>query len=340
MDFLPLFIKLTGRNCLVVGGGEIALRKAELLLQAGAKLTIIAQEVHPRFSQLQEKNVVEILQRPYCQGDEQGKFLVIVATDNKQINTEIYTACEQKNILVNVVDAPENCRFIVPAIIDRSPLMLAIATAGHAPMLAKALRARIEAWLPHGYDMLIDVIDHTRQAVKTHFSGNRQAIRRFWEKMLESDIAEQAIAGNTQEAEKTILNQLLTHDPLQMGEGVVYLVGAGPGNPDLLTFRALRLMQRADVVLYDNLVSPAIVELVRRDAERIYVGKKASNHPLPQEEINQLMVTLAKAGKAVLRLKGGDPFIFGRGGEEIEQLMDASIRFEVVPGITAATGAS
>lgn len=340
MDYFPLFLKLNGQPCLIVGGGEVALRKAELLLDAGAALTVIASELHPTLVEWQEAGRLKTIQRTYQPGDEQGQRLVIAATADRQANTAIHIACEAANILVNVVDAQDECRFIVPSIIDRSPLMIAISTAGQAPMLARQLRARIEAWLPHGYGALAELAGRMRDTVKQRFADNPLARRRFWQHVLESPVAEQALAGNVAMAEDTFRTELAASDQDTLTQGSVYLVGAGPGNPDLLTFRALRLMQQADVVLYDNLVSPDIVQLVRRDAERIYVGKKADNHPLPQDEINQLMVKLAKTGKAVLRLKGGDPFIFGRGGEEIEELVDAGISFEVVPGITSAAGAS
>ena len=340
MDYLPLFFNLRGQSCLIVGGGEVALRKADLLLDAGATLTVVAAVPHPTLQEWAAAGRLQLHQRVYQPGDERQQRLVIAATGDRVVNTAVHEACEAAGIPVNVADDPTQCRFIVPAVIDRSPLMIAVSTAGQAPMLARLLRARIEAWLPHGYGALAKLAGQMRDTVKQRFADNPLARRRFWQQVLESPAAEQALAGNIGKAEDAFLTQLAASDANALTQGVVYLVGAGPGNPDLLTFRALRLMQQADVVLYDNLVSPAIVQLVRRDAERLYVGKKADNHPLPQEEINALMVKLAKTGKAVLRLKGGDPFIFGRGGEEIEQLVDAGIPFEVVPGITSAAGAS
>lgn len=340
MDYFPLFLNLKQQSCMIVGGGNVAVRKTELLLSTHARVTVIAPTLHPTLIQWQQEGWITTKQRTYQPGDETGQRLVIAATDKPDVNMQILTECEKQNILVNVVDQQDACRFIVPSIIDRSPLLIAISSAGKAPMLARQLRARMEAWLPHGYGKLADLAGRMREKVKAHFPSNPLARRRFWEKSLEGIVAEQALAGNIEKAEQTFLMQLSNSDDHALSQGCVYLVGAGPGNPDLLTFRALRLMQQADVVLYDNLVSADIVQLVRRDAEKIYVGKIANNHPLPQEEINQLMVTLAKTGKAVLRLKGGDPFIFGRGGEEIEELVEANIPFEVVPGITSAAGAS
>jgi uroporphyrin-III C-methyltransferase/precorrin-2 dehydrogenase/sirohydrochlorin ferrochelatase len=340
MEYFPLFLKLTRQPCLVVGGGEVAVRKAGLLLEASAAVTVVADELHPTLAEWRKAGRIKTIERPFQAGDERGQRLVIAATGDRRTNIAVHAACEANNILVNVVDDAERCRFIVPSIVDRSPLMIAISTAGKAPMIARRLRERIEAWLPHGYGMLVELAGRMRQAVKQRFADSPPARRRFWQRVLEGPVAKHALAGDLPAAEKRFHAELSASDPNALTRGSVSLVGAGPGNPDLLTFQALRLMQQADVVLYDNLVSPEIVKLARRDAQRIYVGKKADHHSLPQEEINRLMIELAKAGKAVLRLKGGDPFIFGRGGEEIERLADAGIPFQVAPGITSAAGAS
>jgi uroporphyrin-III C-methyltransferase/precorrin-2 dehydrogenase/sirohydrochlorin ferrochelatase len=340
MEYFPLFLKLTRQPCLIVGGGEVAVRKTGLLLEASAAVTVVADVLHPILAEWREAGRIRTIERPFQTGDEQGQRLVIAAADDQRINAAVHAACEATNILVNVVDDAERCRFIVPSIVDRSPLMIAISTTGKAPMIARQLRERIEAWLPHGYGMLVELAGRMRHRVKQRFADSPLARRRFWQRVLKGPVAKHALAGNLSAAEKHFHAELSASDPDALTRGSVSLVGAGPGNPDLLTFQALRLMQQADVVLYDNLVSPEIVKLARRDAQRIYVGKKADHHPLPQEEINRLMIELAKAGKAVLRLKGGDPFIFGRGGEEIERLADAGITFQVSPGITSATGAS
>ncbi|GAA5784717.1 siroheme synthase CysG [Chitiniphilus shinanonensis] len=340
MDYFPLFLDLHDQPCLLVGGGEVALRKAHLLLAAGARLTVVAPALCDALAAQRDQGALIHLPRAWQAGDIHGMRLVIAATDDAAVNAEVHARCEAAGILVNVVDDPARCRFVTPAIVDRSPLMIAISSGGNAPVLARLIRARIEAWLPHGYGTLARLAGRLRQRVQARFGNDDRARRRFWEQALDGPAAERALAGDEAGAEAELEATLASGDADALARGAVYLVGAGPGNPDLLTFRALRLMQRADVVLYDNLVSPAIVDLVRRDAERLYVGKKASNHALPQEDINKLLVRLAREGKTVLRLKGGDPFIFGRGGEEIEELAAAGIEFQVVPGITSAAGAS
>ncbi|GAB7126772.1 siroheme synthase CysG [Silvimonas sp. JCM 19000] len=340
MDTFPLFLNLQKQHALVVGGGEVALRKCRLLLSAGATVQVVAPTLVAELAQWAADGQVTWLARDYQTADVIGQRVVIAATDDTPVNEQVFTDCEARGILVNVVDNPALCRFIVPALIDRSPLQIAISTGGRAPVLARLIRTRLEALLPQGYGTLARLAGDLRDAVKARFGDNERARRRFWQSALEGPAAEQALAGDVEAALAQLQTQLASADEGELNRGAVYLVGAGPGNPDLLTFRALRLMQQADVVLYDNLVSPAIVELVRRDAERIYVGKKASNHALPQQDINALLVTLAQQGKTVVRLKGGDPFIFGRGGEEIEELAQHGVPFEVVPGITSAAGAS
>ena len=340
MDYFPLFLKLQDQPALVVGGGEVALRKCRLLLSAGARVQLVAPDLEPELAAWAQSGTVQWQARDYQAADVEGQRVVIAATDDGQVNQQVFDDCEARGILVNVVDSPALCRFVVPSIIDRSPLQIAISTGGKAPVLARLVRTRLESLLPHGYGTLARLAGELRDAVKARFGTDERARRRFWESALDGPAAEMALNGNEDAAREQLSALLANSDATELQRGAVYLVGAGPGNPDLLTFRALRLMQQADVVLYDNLVSPAIVDLVRRDAERIYVGKKSSNHALPQQDINALLVTLAKAGKTVLRLKGGDPFIFGRGGEEIEELAQHGVQFEVVPGITSAAGAS
>lgn len=335
MDYLPLFHDLKGRLVLVVGGGEVALRKARLLADAGACLRVVAPSIDQSLVALVAESGGESRARNYTADDLYGCVLAIAATDSEPTNAQVSADARTIGIPVNVVDAPELCSVIFPAIVDRSPLMIAVSSGGDAPVLARLMRARIETWIPAAYGQLAGLARRYRARVKARFA-NVQQRRIFWEEVFQGPIAEQALGGRQAQAEQLLEEKLAGAREQLPGE--VYLVGAGPGDPDLLTFRALRLMQQADVVLYDRLVAPAILELCRRDADRIYVGKQRANHALPQEQINQQLVALAKQGKRVLRLKGGDPFIFGRGGEEIEELAANGVPFQVVPGITAASG--
>ncbi|MGZ8222136.1 MAG: siroheme synthase CysG [Methylobacter sp.] len=336
MDYFPVFLKLKDQACLVVGAGEIAARKIELLARAGAKITVIADEISPTVLSLQETHNLTLLQKSFAPADL-GEFrLVVSATDHAETNRLVAETAAEQNIPVNVVDNPELCSFIFPAIIDRSPVIAAVSSGGAAPVLARLLRAKIESVIPPAYGRLADLADKFRDKVKQHINNPAQR-RIFWENAFQGSVAELIFSGKDKEAEQQ-LEQTLLQQKQDTNLGEVYLVGAGPGAPDLLTFRALRLMQQADVIVYDRLVSPEILDLARRDAEKIYVGKQRQHHALPQESINTLLADLAKAGKRVVRLKGGDPFIFGRGGEEIETLMQQGINFQVVPGITAASG--
>ncbi|KIQ04964.1 MULTISPECIES: siroheme synthase CysG [Pseudomonas] len=337
MDFLPLFHKLQDRRVLVIGGGEIALRKARLLADAGACLRVVSPEVGSELRELVEQGTGELRLRNYQPDDLSSVSLVIAATDDEALNAQVSQQAQAIGLPVNVVDAPAQCSVIFPAIVDRSPLIVAVSSGGDAPVLARLIRAKIETWIPATYGQLAGLAKVFRAHVKSLFPDVQQR-RVFWEDVFQGPIAESVFAGKLGEARRLLEDKVSGAAPRALGE--VYLVGAGPGDPDLLTFRALRLMQQADVVLYDRLVAPAIIELCRRDAERIYVGKRRADHAVPQEQINQRLIDLAKAGKRVLRLKGGDPFIFGRGGEEIEQLAAHGIPFQVVPGITAASGCS
>jgi uroporphyrin-III C-methyltransferase/precorrin-2 dehydrogenase/sirohydrochlorin ferrochelatase len=353
MDFFPIFLDIRNRTCLVVGGGVVAARKTESLLRAGAHVIIVSPLLSPELRErLSERSLkgrithrAEVFSPPHLE----EVVLVVAATENAEVNHEVSQAARQRHIPVNVVDNPALCSFIMPAIVDRSPVLIAVSSGGTSPVLARLLRARLETLVPAAYGRLAAYAAAFRARAKQRFPQPDKR-RRFWENVLQGPFAELVLAGKDQAANDH-LDRLLNRegydgDDHQVREameevsGEVYLVGAGPGNPDLLTFSAMRLMQQADVVVYDRLVSPEILDIVRRDATRIYAGKERSRHVMPQESINDLLVRLAKEGKRVLRLKGGDPFIFGRGGEEIETLSSQGIPFQVVPGITAASGAA
>ena len=343
MEYLPLFHHITARPCLVVGGGDVALRKVRTLCEAGAHIRLIAPDICQGIvdMRLEYPALLTLFKREYQQDDLDNVVLVIAATSDHPLNAAISAEAQQRNIPVNVVDNPALCSVIFPAIVDRSPIQIAITSSGTSPVMTRLLRGRIEALLPGNLGALAKLAARYRDKVKTLLAGESQR-RHFWESVLEGEVAESVYAGNHEQADQQLLAQLEsmaadTDSGAKTG-GEVYLVGAGPGDPDLLTFRALRLMQQADVVLHDRLVSPQILAMVRRDAERIYVGKRAGDHAVSQTNINRLLVDLAKEGKRVLRLKGGDPFIFGRGGEEIERLAEEGVPFQVVPGITAASG--
>ncbi len=337
MRFFPIFLDIQEKPCLVVGGGEVAARKVSLLLRAGGRVTVVSPELCTRLQRELDCGRIEYQHRRCDASVIKKHVLVIAATDDPAVNRKVSERAHALNIPVNVVDQPKLCSFIVPSLVDRSPLLVAVSSSGASPVLARLLRARLETLIPAAYGQLADLFEQFRNQVKEKFSSSSDR-RRFWENTLQGPVAEMLFSGQSRKA-RTALQLAIDQasvDPASEGE--VYLVGAGPGDPDLLTFRALRLMQQADVVLYDRLVSEPILDLTRRDADRIYVGKQRSLHAVAQDQINQYLVDLAKAGKRVLRLKGGDPFIFGRGGEEIDRLAEAGVRFQVVPGITAASG--
>jgi len=337
VDIFPISLKLQQQPCLIVGGGHIAYRKAVLLAKAGAKVDVLAPEIDVNLLQLVQQSQGQYVQDVFSPSTALRHYrLVIAATDNNLVNQQVFAACEAENVLVNSVDDPPHCRFMVPAIIDRSPLVISVASNGTSPVLSRQIRTQLESSIPHGMGKLAEFSGQWRAAVKQKIV-NPDERRIFWEELYASPLKEQVFNDNLDAANQSIQQALAEW---QTPKGEVYLVGAGPGDPELLTLKALRLMQQADVVIYDRLVSAPILELCRRDAEKVYVGKARSNHAVPQEGINALLVKYAQAGKRVCRLKGGDPFIFGRGGEEIQELYEAGVSFQVVPGITAASGCS
>lgn len=335
MDYLPIFCRLDNKPVLLVGGGEVAQRKVRLLLDAGAQLTVVAPELDPELAELAANGSIEWLAGEFAPAQLAGKWLVVAATDRREVNALVYQSANQARIFANVVDDPKRSSFIMPSIIDRSPLMVAISSGGKAPVLARLLREKLEAMLPQHLGAVAAFAGSLRDRVKTRFASMGER-RRFWERLLGADRLGQALARGDHASANQLADSLFADESQTAGE--VVLVGAGPGDPGLLTLHALRQMQQADVVVYDRLVSDEVMALVRRDARRIFVGKQAGNHCVPQEGINQLLLEEAKKGQRVVRLKGGDPFIFGRGGEELETLVGSGIGFQVVPGITAASG--
>ena len=385
MNTFPLFFKLEVRKVLIVGGGDVALRKADLLSRAGASITVVATDICDELQALLQDDKHQLIYEQYNKKYMAGARVIIAGTDDEALNHQIHADATELNIPVNVVDTPPLCDFIFPAIVDRNPIVIGISSNGKAPVLARLLRARLETLIPQGYGKLAKLAGDFRAEVKTKIptlTGRRQ----FWERAFEGQVSELMFAGNETQAasqlqadldstaakiannnankdaptrqhstaQKTHTDSLTTSmlsnesaasDSETLAQstppvGEVYIVGAGPGDPELLTFKALRLMQQADIVFYDALVSPQVLDLCRRDADKIFVGKKRSNHAVAQLGINELLVAEAKKGRRVVRLKGGDPFIFGRGGEEIESLRAHDIPYQVVPGITAANAAA
>ncbi len=339
MEHLPINICLKGRKVLVTGGTTSAARKAGLALRAGAVVELFVPETGPDFHELLKQDALIHKSRKPEAGDLEDVALVFAASNDPMENRRVHDLARSAGVLVNVPDQPDLCDFFMPAILDRSPLVISVSSAGASPILARVIKARLETVFPAAYGHLASFVGRFRDEVKRKIATDGGRLR-FWEKIIDGSVADMALAGDLEGAGEQMQVELAAaarnaDKPLA---GEVYVVGAGPGDPDLLTFRALRLIQRADVVLYDRLIGKGLLNLVRRDAERIYVGKLPKDHVMRQEEITRRLVELAKQGKRVLRLKGGDPFIFGRGGEEIEMLAEHGIPFQVVPGVTAAAG--
>jgi len=337
MNYLPMFFDLTRQRVLIVGGGEVALRKVSLLERTGALITVVAPEIAPEFTERAAAGKLKVVLREFSPEDLDGVRLVIVATSRRAVNRWIASLSEARNIPVNVVDDREASRFIVPAIIDRDPVLVAVSTGGTSPVLARRLRERLEALIPARIGELASWLRALREATrrKLRDTGER---RRFFEAVVDGPAAQRFIEGDHQGAQRIAQQLLATTSIAPRAAGAVTLVGAGPGDPELLTLKALRALQDADVILHDRLAPAAVLDLARRDAARICVGKAAGNIGSTQQEINALLIEHANQGKRVVRLKGGDPFVFGRGGEELQALAAAGINFSVVPGITAATG--
>jgi len=343
MDYLPIFIKLQQQICWVIGGGTIAARKASLLLEAGATVTVIAPGTKNEMARLIEQGRCHWLEHAFADADLESlpkPKLIIAATDDRQTNQAVYQWGESQGILVNVADQTDLCRFILPAIIDRAPLTIALSTGGRSPVLARILKAKLEAMIPAGFGRLTELLGQFRDQVKSKLTTVEKR-KDYWESTLTPSLIEQSAQGDMQAAAQYIQQQLsnaTNTDQTETHRGEVYLIGAGPGDPELLTLKAHRFLQQADVVVYDKLVAPEIINLARREAERLFVGKSRGNHTLPQDQINHKLIELARQGLKVARLKGGDPYVFGRGGEEMAALQQQGIRATVIPGITAAVG--
>lgn len=335
MRYFPVFMDLQEQDVLVVGGGKVAARKARLLLKSGARLRVAAQRLGAELQELARTRPVEHVAKEYSPVLLEGARLVFAATDEAELNHRVFRDAEQAGIPVNVVDDREYCRFISPAVVDRSPVQVAISTAGTAPVLARRLRGMIERLLPGGLGGVALAAGKMRQEVIGKIPPRGR--RAFWEKLITEERL-QRWSSQPIDMVRSEMRTQLRQQASRDSTGFVYLVGAGPGNPDLLTVRALQALGAADVVLYDRLVSPQVLDLARRDADLVYVGKEAGHHHVRQEEIHRIMLKEASSGRTVVRLKGGDAFIFGRGGEEIAVLRSAGISYEVVPGITAAIG--
>jgi uroporphyrin-III C-methyltransferase/precorrin-2 dehydrogenase/sirohydrochlorin ferrochelatase len=337
VNYFPVFFDLAGQKVLIVGGGEVALRKISLLERTGASITVVAPVIAPELMARAAAGQLKLAIREFAAGDLDGARLVIVATSRRAVNRWIAKLSDARNIPVNVVDDRDASRFIVPAVIDRDPVMVAISTGGASPVLARRLRERLEALIPNRIGELASWLRTLRAATRLKLRDIDER-RRFFEAVVDGPAARRFIAGDAQGALRAAQQLLATTSTAPPAAGEVTLVGAGPGDPELLTLKALRALQDADVILHDRLVPAAVLDLARRDAARICVGKAAGNIGSTQEEINALLIEHANQGKRVVRLKGGDPFIFGRGGEELQALAAAQINFSVVPGITAASG--
>jgi uroporphyrin-III C-methyltransferase / precorrin-2 dehydrogenase / sirohydrochlorin ferrochelatase len=335
MEHLPIFLSVAGRRCLVVGGGAVAWRRTQQLVAAGARVTVNAPALCSELAGMVTEGRVAHVASTFAPALVRGATLVVAATDDADVNARVYAAGERFGALVNAVDDPAHSHYIVPAVVERDPVVVAISTGGAAPVLARRLRERLEAWLPSRLGRLASLMRAWRATVRVRVP-HADARRGLWEEVCDGEVAEHVLAGREAEAHRAFGRALNAARTPRAGS--VALVGAGPGDPDLLTLRALRLLQDADVILHDRLVGAGVLARARRDAELVDVGKAPGRHALAQPEIEALLVRLARAGRRVVRLKGGDPFVFGRGGEELAALRAAGIDVEVVPGITAAVG--
>jgi len=335
MTHFPLFADLTHQPCLVVGGGEVAARKVARLLRAHARVTVNAPALCDELAGRASSGEIRHVAGEFDTALIPPQLLVIAATSDRAVNRRVADAAALAKRLCNVVDDGELSTCIMPAVVDRSPLVIAVSSAGQSPVLARRLRQQIEAWLPSRIGELATWAGAWREAVRERIHTHAGRLR-FWERVFDGDPARAVLAGDPVAADADMRHALHAAEP--ESAGVAWFVGAGPGDPGLITRRGLQLLQDADVILHDRLVSNDILEFARRDAQLISVGKLPGGLPTAQDRINAQLVELVAAGHRVCRLKGGDPFIFGRGAEEVAAVAAAGQAFEVVPGITAAVG--
>ncbi|MEC7885867.1 MAG: siroheme synthase CysG [Pseudomonadota bacterium] len=339
MSYLPLFIKADQKKCLIIGGGEVVSRKLPSLIKANLRITIVSPSINDDIKlQIKQNKDIKHISREFEKSDISDQFIIIVASSDNKVNIEATKIAKHKKILVNMAEDAKEGDTLLPSIVDRDPIKIAISSGSASPILTRLLKNKLETLIPFYFSDLANIMMEYRSKVKERFKKILDR-RTFWENFLEGPISEMVLSGQEEKA-RDALDEALKNKNEQKKMGEVYLVGSGPGDPELLSFKALRLMQKADVVVYDRLVSEPIMNLIRKEAKKIYVGKQKADHSMPQESINELLARLAMEGKKVLRLKGGDPFIFGRGGEEIESLINDNIPFQIVPGITAASGCS
>ncbi len=342
MSFYPVFLNLQQRRVVVVGGGAVAEQKVLGLLEAGARVTVTSPELTWKLEDLAATGAIEVRRRAYQDGDLEGAFLAIAGTDDRSANALVWAEAEARGILLNAVDDLPHCSFIAPAVHRAGDITIAVSTGGKSPVLAVRLRDRIRALIGPEQAQFLDLLGELRPAVTARVS-NAKVRTRLWYQIVDSDAGEYVrkgdLAGARARIEELVERAASGATTEATPRGIVYLVGAGPGDPELITVRGLEALRRADVVVYDRLVHPTLVDRAPAWAERIFVGKRAEGHSVDQEKTNDLLIELAQRGQVVVRLKGGDPFVFGRGAEECEALQQAGIAFQVIPGITSAIAA-
>ena len=336
MDYFPMFADLRDQPCLIVGGGEVAARKIRLLRRAGTRITVCGDSLCADVKAMADTGEIQVIDGPVDADLIAAHLLIVAATSEPAVNTEVARLAREQSRLCNVVDDGDASSFIVPSVIDRSPLTIAVSSGGRSPVLARWLRQFIEAALPGNIQQLARWAGDKRRRVQQHITDYDRRVH-FWQDILDGPVADQVMAGKLETADAAFDAELGDATDSNAG-GEAWLIGAGPGDPELITRRGMQLLQRCDTVLYDRLAAPALLDLARRDAELINVGKQPGRESMSQEQINRLLVSRVASGQRVCRLKGGDPYIFGRGGEEIAALVEAGLPWQVVPGISAAQG--